>query len=115
MWIHSSHQLWAELSPACAGTQNDFLGYRGGIGAFSCWFHLWDMEIRVEAFPHNEFSWVESFYTPPGSQQSPEVAEVTDGVHHILPNADHQHGHLPLPVGASKLTQAQKTGFCQHA
>lgn len=38
-----------------------------------------------------------------------------DGVHHILSNADHQHGHLPLPVGASKLTQAQKTGFCQHA
>lgn len=54
-----------------------FLATGKGSGALSSWFHLWDMETGVEAFPYDEFSLVESFYTPAGSQQSPEMAEVT--------------------------------------
>lgn len=61
----------------CREHKITFLATGKGIGTLSHWFHLWDMETGVEAFPYDEFSLVKSFYTPPGSQQSPEMAEVT--------------------------------------
>lgn len=52
----------------CREHKMTFLATGRGIGALSTWFHFWDMETRVEAFPYDELSLVESFHTPPGSQ-----------------------------------------------
>lgn len=58
-------------SSMCREHKISFLATGKGIGALSSWFHLWDRDTRVEVFPYDSFS------TPPGSQQSPEMAEVT--------------------------------------
>lgn len=77
------------------------------------------METGVEAFPYDEFSLVKSFYTPPGSQQSPEMAEVTGMGSSDQSAVEHEwitwHSYLSLPMATSKLTQAQETGVCQGA
>lgn len=98
------------------GTQNYFLGYRERDwsffqlvsslgygdwgGSFSPWWiFMGGVILHSTRFPTK--SW--------------DGRGHRDGIHPILPNAEHEHGHLSLPVLASKLIQAQKTGFCQHA
>lgn len=102
------------------GTQDDFLGYRErdwssfqlvsslGYGDWSGSFSLWwiftgGVILHSTRFPTK--SW--------------DGRGHWDGIHHILSAVEHEwstwYGHLSLPVVISKLTQAQKTGFCLYA
>ena len=101
-------------------TQKDFLGYRErDYIALSSWFHLWDMETGMGALPYAEFSLVESFQTTRFPTKSRDGGGHWDGIHHhpicCWARASHLAQPPPPSIVASKLTQAENTGFCQHA
>lgn len=101
------------------GTQNDFLGYRErdwssfhlvsslGYGDQGRSFSLW-WTFTGGVISHSTRFPIKSW----------DGRGHWDRIHHILSAAEHKqitwHGHLSLSMVTSKLTQAQKTGFCQH-